>query len=455
MSCCLSRYRDSGVGGEEVRVIFKGIMLHKSRHSYVLIGLILIAFLCTAWHVHFIEGFQRPTADHSFPWQHIDLLPIWMCGRMIFHGRNPYSSHATAAIQLKYYGLKSIPRNARGMDRLGFAMGFAYPAPVALVFAWIMMLPWKVARLAYLGLAVLLTIASVPVWLSVVKAKLNVKKVALYTAAVFASWPVLWGLRVENIALLVAVLAAVGCLLLQRGYQATAGVILALSWVKPQLTVPLLLWLLFYSAVQRKWRFLTAFGGTLAVLLVATQYFLPKWFGLWLNVLHVYARYNHLHLNLNLVLPLYIEVPWALGVAYILWRAGHCGANSKVFGIAVGLALATSVALAPFGWPFSDNYIVLLPACFALIEMRMADRVIVLLRRVVFVFLFFEYLLPVVSAALEWSLYRNFFALPGVNVLLPFALSAALSIALWKHLRGEVNLEEDRPPEVVMAELPV
>lgn len=380
---------------------------------YIAVSLLLVvAFALTAKNIAGIKVMERPTADHSFPWSHVDLLPVWLGSRMILHRENPYSDRATQAIQVAYFG-QLVKPNEKRID----PEAFAYPAYTAFFAAPLALLPWKAVSIIALFAMFFATLASVPAWLRVLDIRLSRQKEWLYIGAVIVSWPALWGLRCENISLLVLPMVAVASWCLLEDYPVVAGVLFAASAIKPQLVFLLLPWLVLRSALRREWRFLISFGSTLAVSLSISILLLPHWIGAWLGSLTDYVTYTHV----APLLPAPLNLA-AIGIAALfLWSIRRADLRTGI-----SFTLAAAYVLAPSIWATSYNMLCVLPGCLLLLESRFTGRVI-WLRAIAVESMVLEFLLVPIGFALQ-SAYptTGFGGVPGCNFLLPIAVTVAL-----------------------------
>ncbi|HET89916.1 MAG TPA: DUF2029 domain-containing protein [Chloroflexi bacterium] len=236
--------------------------MKRSRWVRVLLcGALVVVFVLQCWLMvryapRFISGY--------------DFYPRWAGARALWvEGRNPYSDEVTRQIQLGFLGHLVEP----GRDQIRFA----YPLTIALLMAPLALLPYELALavwttgLFYLclvsaWLAMRLVRWQPPLWLGLV---------TVVWSALF--YPNLRSILVGQPGLLVLLTLLLALLALREGWDVGAGFCLALSTVKPQMALLPLLWLLWWGGWQRRRRFLFAFGGTLAGLLVVSCVALPTW----------------------------------------------------------------------------------------------------------------------------------------------------------------------------------
>lgn len=356
-----------------------------------------------------------------------DLTPPWVAARAALAGHDPYSQPVTAQIQTAIYGRPLTPADDLDPQR------FAYPVHAIVLLAPFTRFSWPVVRLAYLILFPLLIAASVAAWLYVAEIRVSTFQLSLLAMAVVTSWPVIWGLRLQQLTLPVAILVAAGCLLLKRGHDLPAGVLFAMATIKPQLTAPLIAWLLLWTLLQRRWRFPAGFAAALGALLAGAQYLVPGWIPNWLAEVSAYASYTHsvpvLQRICGTAIGLAATGALALWTAYILWRLRRCSAYSAEFGLAISLALAMtlSATLSRAGWIY--NQVLLVPALLLVVHARPRNSFASLARGIALTMLSWGF-----AAVLIADIVENFVdssaiwdALPFANLLLPVAAVVALA----------------------------
>ena len=385
------------------------------------------------WHLHII--------NRQMPPSHSDFVQIWIGTRAMLNGHSPYSDQTTRDIQTLYYG-RPLTSTEIGTAKVN-TMHMAYPAYATLVFAPVAVLSWEHTRLGFLLLVPLLMAISVPLWLRVLRIPISPVRTAIITVLFFGFWPMMWALRLQQATLLVAFVFVAGCLLLQRRWDASAGLLFALTAVKPQLAGPLLLWLLVWAVLQRRWRFVATFVGWMSLLVLTATWMVPGWVPQWFAVMTHYSQVTH---------PVFSDVfgRWigstanlaaAVFSAMILWHLRACDANSREFGIAVSLALAIPTVLIPTYPPMVYNQVLLLPAFLLLIHTRPADYYPALARRICIAFLVYSFAVTILAVLGESLLHPSnlWDALPFETALLPAVCLVAL--LFLAHLQTKLTVE--------------
>jgi hypothetical protein len=190
---------------------------------------------------------------------------------------------------------------------------------------------------------------------------------------VVASFPVIQGIKLQQLTLFVTGLIAICAALLVRGRFLSAGGTLALATIKPQLTVLLVGWLLLwaFSNWQERKKVIYGFGLIMTLLFAGAQAALPGWFSRFLDGLVAYQDYTGgLASTLDHLLSPFLGRPLALGIvvglAVICWKTRHASIESSSFMLSTSLVLAVTVTIVPMVSPY--NQVLLLPAIFLLLK---------------------------------------------------------------------------------------
>ncbi|MGO9127250.1 MAG: glycosyltransferase family 87 protein [Terriglobales bacterium] len=300
-----------------------------------------------------------------------DLYPRWLGAReLLLHGRDPYSAEVTREIQGGYYGRPLDP--ARPHDPRD-EQGFAYPAYVVFLLAPTVTLPFAMVQAGFRWLLAGLTGASVLFWLRTLRWKVSAETAAILIVLTLGSFPVLQGIKLQQLSLLVAGLIALSAMLLVEGYLLSAGVLLALATIKPQLALPISAWFLLWALSDwtRRRRFWWGFAGTIAALAGGAEYLLPGWVGRFREAVVAYRRYNQ---GADSVLDSLITPQWgrwlAIAIAVVLavvaWQRRRALAGSGTHNHITVLILAATVVVIPKASPY--NQVLLLPGILLVLQ---------------------------------------------------------------------------------------
>jgi hypothetical protein len=296
-----------------------------------------------------------------------DFLVHWVGTRaLLIEKVSPYSDTVAMKIQTLAYGRPAQPgehelRVAYPLYSIALFAPFAMVADYALARSlWMTVLEVALLGLALAGLRLARWLPSLPV------------------AAAYLLFAVTWyhGFRPlvnGNAVIVVALLIALAMLAIRAGRDGLAGALLAMSTIKPQVVLLLVLFVGVWAIATRRWRLVIGFLGTLAALLALSLALLPSWPAEFLREVIRYPAYNPpgtLGAALEAMSPgLGAWVGWGvtlvLGVLLLVeWRTSMGQAQAR-FEWAVNLTLAASCWIGIQTDP--GNFIVLLAPLAAIL----------------------------------------------------------------------------------------
>jgi hypothetical protein len=307
-----------------------------------------------------------------------DLYPRWLGAReLLLHGRNPYSREIALEIQEGYYGRRldaARPNDPKDQQ------SFAYPVYVVFLLAPLVGLPFPLVLKAFYWFLVLMTAASVWLWLRVLRWRTAAGGVVIAVVLNLGSFAAVQGIKLQQLSLLVAGLVAAAVACVGSGFLFFGGVLLGLATIKPQLAWPLVVWMLLWAASdwRSRRRLVFGFGLVMTLLLVGAEIILPGWWRMFAEALVQYRRYTQSQSVLEVILSQVLGSAGGNGPARVggqilsaiaviacgtvLWRLRR--AEAAGFSEATALALALTVLVVPMYAPY--NQILLLPAVLLL-----------------------------------------------------------------------------------------
>jgi Glycosyltransferase family 87 len=351
-----------------------------------------------------------------------DFYQVWVSAReLLRQKRDPYSLEMTLEIQTGLYG-RALDPNRPGdpVDR----RVFPYPAYADLLFWPAAEFPFTVVRIVALGVLILLTTATPLLWLRALQWQPGREWKVAIVLLTLTSYSALEGLFAEQLGLLVAFLLAASLFALQRERYFLAGILIALSTIKPQVTALAILYLLVWSANSRRVRrgFVAGFFLTLALLFGTSLAVFPRWIQSWIHTVLAYRHYTRPPLVTEVLTSplgprwsgpatLVLTASSILIALVLVWRNRAAVAGSFAFWLTLSLLLSiTTITILP-GQAVYDH-LILLPGILLLAryshELRAAGRVP-------------HVLLAIGVLVLFW----NWIAAFGLIVLRPFLSPAA------------------------------
>ncbi len=299
-----------------------------------------------------------------------DLYPRWLGAReLLLHGRDPYSAEITREIQTGYYGRPLDP--SRPEDPID-QQAFAYPAYLVFYLAPTIHLDFAIVQKTFFWILIGLTLASIPLWLRVLSWPVPPSIRAVLMVLTLGSLPVLQGLKLQQLTLLVAAMLALAMALLVTERPIAAGILLALATIKPQLVLPLLLWLAIWSLgdLKRRYRWAVSFLVVMAILCAGAEFWLPHWIARFWHAAAEYRHYTRATPILGVLLPhpwdVLLEALFAAATAFVCWKQRKYPENTGAFQSSTCLVLALTVLELP---TFSlYNQALLLPAILIVVR---------------------------------------------------------------------------------------
>ncbi|MGA8273111.1 MAG: glycosyltransferase family 87 protein [Candidatus Sulfotelmatobacter sp.] len=300
-----------------------------------------------------------------------DLYPVWLTAReWRREHRDVYGPAVTHDIQIGLFGRPlqaDIPSDPPTDYRT-----FAYPAFTDLLLWPVSALPFPFLRIAWVALLAGLTAVSVFFWTQALPWRVSWLWLAVSILLILCSYPALEGLYAGQLGLLVGFLLAASLLALVQGRLLLAGFLMALTTIKPQMTLLAILYLVIWSAHdwRRRGRFSISFFATMFILIGASLAVWPHWIESWVRVILGYHAYATPPLTSELVGAssgslggAVLIVIATIAALMLAWRGRGAPAGSDEFWLTLSLLLAiTTITLLP-GQAVYDH-VILLPGIF-------------------------------------------------------------------------------------------
>ena len=221
-----------------------------------------------------------------------DFYQVWLTSRQLLLIRSdPYSPEMTREIQMGLYGRPLDPtRPGDPIDR----RVFPYPAFADLLFWPTAEFPFPPVRVVIVLIFAALTFASVLLWLRALDWRLSWNWRAVILLLTLCSYPVLEALFAAQLGLLVAFLLAASLLAVRRNRFLPAGFLMAITTIKPQVTMLAIVYFLIWTLYdwRARGRFFIGFVSTLALLVGASLAAMPHWIQSWTHTVLAYRHYT-------------------------------------------------------------------------------------------------------------------------------------------------------------------
>jgi hypothetical protein len=300
-----------------------------------------------------------------------DLYPRWVGTReLLLNGRNPYSDEVSHQIQMAFYG-HPVEQTYDKPSNILDEQRFVYPLYVVLLLAPTVHADFATLQTWAPMVLASLTAISVWIWLEVARWRPRLLAIAALVLFVLSSPQIAQGLRLRQFSLFVAFLLALASWCVTRNRYFIAGILLALSTIKPQMMALCLPYFLLWSAGdwRKRWPLPAGFGIALVVLAGAAELLLPGWPRYFLEGLNAYRIYFPTTSPLRLVLGNWagsaLSVLVVAALLVFVWRCRRVEADSTEFEQMLALFFIASTLVLPLLTPF-NHVLLLLPVVILL-----------------------------------------------------------------------------------------
>jgi hypothetical protein len=250
----------------------------RSITSIVIVTLLLgLLFVLDVYTTYRVFTLPHPGAN--------DFYSRWKGAQVYWaEGIDPYSEQATLAIQQGIYGRPAGPDDDPGL--------FAYPFYTVFLLAPLTWLSYAWVEAIWLVILEFSLVGGILLYISLIRWRLPG-----WLLALTALWAVIFYHSARTILLgqfagLVFLWMVATLWVLERKYDLAAGVLLALTTIKPQMSILFIPALLLWGLGRRRWRFLGAFGAAMSVLLGASFILLPSWLAQFVRQVMLYPSYT-------------------------------------------------------------------------------------------------------------------------------------------------------------------
>ena len=287
----------------------------------------------------------RPIGNNS------DLYARWYGTReMLLHGRNPYSPEVTREIQTGFYGRALDPTNGNDPKQ---QEGFNYPLYVVFLMAPFAKLQFAIAQQIVRWLLLLAIAASVRLWASGIGVRLRRTSLLSAMALAAGSYPAVMEFYQQNLAALAIFFLAAGIAALSGGWAVLAGFLLALATIKPEISAPIIAWLMLWSLakVRERGKLAASFGVTLALLVLFAELLSPQWIGDFLKSVKAYAASETDPSILRAMFPSWLAMALCGVILFLIavqaWRTQRSEVGSQAFRWTLAWVASSTLVLIP------------------------------------------------------------------------------------------------------------
>jgi hypothetical protein len=301
-----------------------------------------------------------------------DLYSPWVGTReLLLHRRNPYGPEVSHEIQMVFYGHEINQTYGGPGVALIDEQRFAYPVYEVFLTAPLAYTDFpEVQRWAPFVLGSLIAL-NIFFCFSILHWRPPWEAIAAVILFILSSPQIVQALRLQQLAIVESCLLIAGAWCLSRNHAAMAGVLLALSTIKPQMALLPLCWFALWAVGdwRNRWRLPASFVTSLAVLIAAGELLLPGWPGYFLAGLAAYRKYamptSSLRVVLGNTLGTVLGGILVLGLIAFAWLNRKEASNSRQFASILAMFFMCAVLALPLFTPF-NQVLLILPALLLL-----------------------------------------------------------------------------------------
>lgn len=377
-----------------------------------------------------------------------DFMSRWEGARSYWvDGLNPYGDEASLKIQERIYGRPVVEGEDPGY--------FAYPFYTVFLVWPLVYLPYSWASAIWMVLLEVCLVGALLLILDMLKWRPRPWLLVLLIGWTLVAYYPSRGLILGQPGLVVYFLEIVVLWALTKERSTLAGLALAVSTLKPQMSFLFVPFLLLWGIYTRRWRFVTASTVTMGVLLLASFILQPSWLHDWLQQVSIYTDYTALGSPVWIVTQYYLGLgsvgEWAINIVFYLlmfWAWYQLIIQRKIEHFLWTAALTLTVTHLVATRTATPHYVVFIfPFLFFLREIS-NKRVSGYLVALILIALLF---IPWIHAI---HTMQNKFEHPTVYLPVPFAMVILLCLTRhrwWKTTQEKaVNSQMDVPYSTIL-----
>jgi len=303
------------------------------------------------------DGIKTQMGDLYAPW-------VGTC-ELLLHRRNPYGPEVSHEIQTVFYGHAVTQTYAESGAPVTNEQRFAYPVYTVFLLAPAVFAEFADVRPVAQFVFGLLTAISVLLCLDILHWRPPWEAAAALILFTLSSPQIVQGLRFEQLALVVGFLFVAAAWCVTKHHLETAGVLLALSTIKPQMSILPLCWFAIWTVGDwpKRWRLAFTFVFTMCVLVAAGELLLPGWLGYFLAGIAAYRKYAPTSSLLRVALgdTLGVMLGGVLICVQLLlaWQNRKEAADSQQFSFTLAAFLIGAILAFPLFTPFNQVMLIL------------------------------------------------------------------------------------------------
>lgn len=325
--------------------------------------------------IGFIIGSTYAIYDQNLISGSTDIYPTWYGGKVFWEqGLSPYDDRVGEASQIEIYGRPAIENEDE--------FQFVYPFYLILYLGPLPLLTFELTATIFMEALLLLLVATLVFSLHTLRWLPKPPTLGIVILLVLVNYFSVRGLLLGQPALLAFGLHSAAYWAIAYRHNRLAGVLLALSTIKPQTGYLIIPFLLIWAWRNNRQPLVYSFGVMFGALLGISWILLPSWFSDWMGRVFGYATYaetfSTVHIVTHVLLPnglgdmaqLLLSIIILVPVGLFWWKAIVRRDNQGLFW-GIMLTMTASVLVAPR--VATTYYVELYPALYValmLLEQR-------------------------------------------------------------------------------------
>ncbi len=261
-----------------------------------------VFFAAIVWGMYTFVTSKYPGANDFFQrWNGVQAY--------LMRGLDPYSPTVTLSAENYLYGHPYDPNPQ--LDE--YPGDFLYPFHLVLLLAPLGFMSYALASAIWLALLSLLIMLNFWMLIQLFKWRMSLPMMAFGIIWTLSFYPAARGLFLGQVGVFVVCMQIVAIWALTQRHDVLAGVALALSTVKPQISILIILFLMLWALRFGRGRVMLSFGVSLIVWLGVSFVMVPGWLGEWLAQAAQYTNYTRVSSPVEIVTQIYLPFLGVVG----------------------------------------------------------------------------------------------------------------------------------------------
>jgi len=320
----------------------------KWKKFLIIFGLIIIALFA---------GYFIACSQNFYKTQGKDFFALWLAPKLLLLGKNPYNPIDWISAYEKFGAIWVM--DAR----------FLYPLPLAVLLVPIGALPVESAAVIWIALGILAILFTSCLLLSIWKNNWKYNQIIPIGIGIFLFRSVIETLRLGQLDWLILFFLAVGLIFWEKQNWLLGGIMFALTALKPQIGIPVILFLSIWLLQRHKWSGILGEGAVICSLFFIGWLFNHSWLQSWLasgsgkvganicctpTLWGFSSMISGFNLDIGLVIGISLTTILCILTFFLLYQI-----QPEDSEFAVGLSIPAALLVSPYLWTYSQIILVL------------------------------------------------------------------------------------------------